>query len=161
MDLARSPRRSPLTARKKGSGYENGSRDCQLSCTLILVSSGLNSSLVPRRFVVPHRRATRTRDDMRGRKWTEFAGKPHHEIDKINPRGPRKGRASHRTTHSAWVRGRLNSITFKSGFLLLCLWLKIGKHKISHYACKCFKILKQHSSKEITVHHLKGNSNKN
>jgi hypothetical protein len=28
-----------------------------------------------------------------------------YEIDQINPRGPRKGRASHRTTHSAWVRG--------------------------------------------------------
>ena len=27
------------------------------------------------------------------------------EIDQINLRGPRKGRASHRTTHSAWVRG--------------------------------------------------------
>ena len=26
-------------------------------------------------------------------------------IDQINPRGARKGRASHRTTHSAWVRG--------------------------------------------------------
>jgi hypothetical protein len=25
MDLARAPRRAPLTARKKGSGYENGS----------------------------------------------------------------------------------------------------------------------------------------
>ena len=25
MDLARAPRRRPLTARKKGSGYENGS----------------------------------------------------------------------------------------------------------------------------------------
>jgi hypothetical protein len=24
-------------------------------------------------------------------------------IDQINPRGPRKGRASHRTTHSAWA----------------------------------------------------------
>ena len=24
MDLARAPRRAPLTARKKGSGYENG-----------------------------------------------------------------------------------------------------------------------------------------
>ena len=27
-------------------------------------------------------------------------------FDQINPRGPRKGHASHRTTHSAWVRGR-------------------------------------------------------
>ena len=27
MDLARAPRRRPLTARKKGSGYENGSKD--------------------------------------------------------------------------------------------------------------------------------------
>ena len=26
MDLARAPRRAPLTARKKGSGYENGVR---------------------------------------------------------------------------------------------------------------------------------------
>ena len=26
MDLARAPRRAPLTARKKGSGYENGAR---------------------------------------------------------------------------------------------------------------------------------------
>ena len=26
-------------------------------------------------------------------------------MDQINPRGARKGRASHRTTHSAWVRG--------------------------------------------------------
>jgi hypothetical protein len=38
-------------------------------------------------------------DSTRGRK-TE-----NHEIDQINLRGPRKGRASHRTTHSAWVRG--------------------------------------------------------
>jgi hypothetical protein len=29
MDLARAPRRAPLTARKKGSGYENGSRLAQ------------------------------------------------------------------------------------------------------------------------------------
>ena len=28
MDLARAPRRAPLTARKKGSGYENDSRPC-------------------------------------------------------------------------------------------------------------------------------------
>ena len=27
MDLARAPRRAPLTARKKGSGYENGPRE--------------------------------------------------------------------------------------------------------------------------------------
>jgi hypothetical protein len=27
-------------------------------------------------------------------------------IDQIDPRGSRKGHASHRTTHSAWVRGR-------------------------------------------------------
>ena len=29
MDLARAPRRAPLTARKKGSGYENGLRSIQ------------------------------------------------------------------------------------------------------------------------------------
>ena len=29
----------------------------------------------------------------------------HNEIDQIDPHGPRKGHASHRTTHSAWVRG--------------------------------------------------------
>jgi hypothetical protein len=34
-----------------------------------------------------------------------FCQAPHNEIDQIDPRGPRKGHASHRTTHSAWVRG--------------------------------------------------------
>jgi hypothetical protein len=33
MDLARAPRRRPLTARKKGSGYENGGRGSNLSPT--------------------------------------------------------------------------------------------------------------------------------
>ena len=36
MDLARAPRRAPLTARKKGSGYENG--------------SGADSSTVPHSY---------------------------------------------------------------------------------------------------------------
>jgi hypothetical protein len=46
-----------------------------------------------------------------GKKWKS---RPHHEIDQINPRGPRKGHASHRTIHSAWVRGRLNSFSERS-----------------------------------------------
>ena len=29
MDLARAPCRAPLTARKKGSGYENGDKQCE------------------------------------------------------------------------------------------------------------------------------------
>jgi hypothetical protein len=51
---------------------------------VVYIVKQLGDSLVPRRFVVLHRRATRTRHDTRGRKW------PHHEIDKINPRSPRK-----------------------------------------------------------------------
>ena len=39
MDLARAPRRAPLTARKKGSGYENG-----------LKSEVPSRNLVPRAF---------------------------------------------------------------------------------------------------------------
>jgi hypothetical protein len=34
----------------------------------------------------------------------------YHEIDQISPRGPRKGHASHRTIHSAWVRGSIFSM---------------------------------------------------
>ena len=37
MDLARAPRRAPLTARKKGSGYENG---IDMSCSLVPYSKG-------------------------------------------------------------------------------------------------------------------------
>ena len=47
-----------------------------------------HGSLVPRRFVVLHRRATRTRDDTRGR------------------------HVSHRTTHSAWVRGWFHGLKY-------------------------------------------------
>ena len=37
MDLARAPRRAPLTARKKGSGYENGRlRDQRLPGSFLL-----------------------------------------------------------------------------------------------------------------------------
>ena len=35
MDLARAPRRARLTARKKGSGYENGQGDANKSTTKI------------------------------------------------------------------------------------------------------------------------------
>jgi hypothetical protein len=34
----------------------------------------------------------------------------NNEIDQIDPRGPRKGHASHRTTHSAWVRGWIYTV---------------------------------------------------
>ena len=38
MDLARAPRRAPLTARKKGSGYENG------SVPVIFISMAIHNS---------------------------------------------------------------------------------------------------------------------
>jgi hypothetical protein len=38
MDLARAPRRAPLTARKKGSGYENG---YNARCNLVPSPQGL------------------------------------------------------------------------------------------------------------------------
>ena len=39
MDLARAPRRAPLTARKKGSGYENGTAS-EISLLVLRSSSG-------------------------------------------------------------------------------------------------------------------------
>ena len=39
MDLARAPRRAPLTARKKGSGYENGTAS-EISLLFLRSSSG-------------------------------------------------------------------------------------------------------------------------
>ena len=39
MDLARAPRRGPLTARKKGSGYENGTAS-EISLLFLRSSSG-------------------------------------------------------------------------------------------------------------------------
>jgi hypothetical protein len=42
---------------------------------------------------------------IRSRNRNGFCQAPRNEIDQIDPRGPRKGHASHRTTHSAWVRG--------------------------------------------------------
>ena len=40
MDLARAPRRARLTARKKGSGYENGQRhikQMQIECDVMVI----------------------------------------------------------------------------------------------------------------------------
>ena len=39
MDLARAPRRAPLTARKKGSGYENGLVSVKISELYIYIWS--------------------------------------------------------------------------------------------------------------------------
>ena len=50
MDLARAPRRAPLTARKKGSGYENGLY--HVSCILV------TSSTKSRKILVQQRRNT-------------------------------------------------------------------------------------------------------
>jgi hypothetical protein len=48
--------------------------------------------------------------DIRSRNRHGFCQAPHHKIDQINPRGPRKSHASNRTTHTACVRGRSSSI---------------------------------------------------
>ena len=39
------------------------------------------------------------------------------KIDQIDPRGQREGHASHRTTHSAWVRGSGRPFVFRFTFL--------------------------------------------
>jgi hypothetical protein len=64
----------------------------------------VNISLVPRRFGLFTSLSARGKA-REGEKWKIRREAPHNEIDQIDPRGPRKGHASHRTAHSAWVRG--------------------------------------------------------
>ena len=49
MDLARAPRRRPLTARKKGSGYENGHKTTKLGARgLVTKTTCVENSVLPR-----------------------------------------------------------------------------------------------------------------
>ena len=46
MDLARAPRRAPLTARKKGSGYENGAWYVRVAWRPVNISQRWRSNLL-------------------------------------------------------------------------------------------------------------------
>ena len=59
--------------------------------------------------------------DIRSRNRHRFCQAPHHEIDQINPDGPRKGHTSHRTTHCAWVRGCIKHINETKCPFEICL----------------------------------------
>ena len=64
MDLARAPCRAPLTARKKGSGYENG-----------LDANNGNSNLVPRIFLWEKKeRSWKKKERSKERSWVRGCG---------------------------------------------------------------------------------------
>jgi hypothetical protein len=58
--------------------------------------------------------------------------------DQIDPRGPRKGHASHRTTHSAWVRGWF--VSKYREFLKFC-WYKWAKETHQIFGLWTFKLM--------------------
>ena len=66
MDLARAPRRRPLTARKKGSGYENGLIDINRRDETPVMRSCDVFILVPRALLT--RGATRGSGQIQNRK---------------------------------------------------------------------------------------------